>query len=336
MAASSAPCTSGKPPPQEQAVDAAGRAASDQGVERDDLRPGRLEGVEGVGVGERERGAPATARPGWAAPGRAAAPAVRACRTRRASADHGLQIDVRRRPLGQAVEGGADLRRVARRPAPGRDAGPATGRRRRGTGRRPPARRGARASRSIVSWPGGADRLSTTPATRDVGPEGGEAVYHGGDRLGHGGRRRRRAGPARRGAGATSAVDETVPSLRPVEETHHAFDDQHVAPCRGPAGERRHRVRAAQPGVEVPRRPSGREGVIARIDEVRAHLGGGRAVPGPAQGGHRARWRPSSSRPPSGCRPRPGGVRGALRSQRSGCQAGCPTCESVERPGRAR
>ncbi len=57
-----------------------------------------------------------------------------------------------------------------------------------------------------------------------------------------------------------------------VEETHDAFDDQQVRAGRRSRRERHDRLGPAQPGVDVARRTSAREGVVAGIDEVGSDL----------------------------------------------------------------
>src|SRR5262249_8107633 len=66
-------------------------------------------------------------------------------------------------------------------------------------------------------------------------------------------------------------------------------DDEHVGAQRGLGGERRHPFLAADPRVEVARRPPGGEGVVAGVDEVGPDLRGRDAHPAPLQRRHQAR-----------------------------------------------
>ena len=76
---------------------------------------------------------------------------------------------------------------------------------------------------------------------------------------------------------------------RPVEESHDALHHQEIGSGRGPAGQGADGVETAQPGVEVAGRTSAGEGVVAGIDEVRAHLRRRDPIAAPAQGGHQPR-----------------------------------------------
>ena len=237
----------GKPAADEQSVDGlAGAARCRQRVEGDDLRPGRLQGVEGVGVGEgegRDR-RPRATRIGGPGAGQRHRPGRR-CGRRAGQGHDGVQIDVAPAPTpGESLERAADLGRAARPPAPGPGAGRATGGRRRGAGRRGRgSRAAARASRSMASWVGEPTWLRTTPAIGTSGLEGGVAVDHGGHRVGHGRRRRPPAGPGPPGAGPRRRSRTTVPSPAPSKRPMTPSTISTSPPAAARAGEGGYRAR---------------------------------------------------------------------------------------------
>jgi hypothetical protein len=76
---------------------------------------------------------------------------------------------------------------------------------------------------------------------------------------------------------------------RPVEQSHHAFDDEHVGAAPGARRERRDRVGSTEPWVEVAGRAVARERVVAGVDEVGADLGAGGAHAAAGEGGEQPR-----------------------------------------------
>jgi hypothetical protein len=133
----------------------------------------------------------------------------------------------------------------------------------------------------------GADPVEHHSGHPHIRLEGGEAVDDGGDRCRHGrGVHHQHHGGVEQagdiGGGRRGAVGGAV------EEAHDPLHDEQAGPRRGPSGQGRDRLRPAQPGIEIARRPARGGGVVPRIDEIRTHLGPGRAVPGPPQGGQQA------------------------------------------------
>ena len=86
--------------------------------------------------------------------------------------------------------------------------------------------------------------------------------------------RRPRAPPEHRAGELPYAVPASGwPSARSVEETHDAFHDENVGPRAGPARQPGHGRFAADPTVEIARRPAGGQRVVPGVDEVGSHLG---------------------------------------------------------------
>ena len=74
----------------------------------------------------------------------------------------------------------------------------------------------------------------------------------------------------------------------PVEQAHHALDDSHLRPRRPVSEQRGDPVLADQYRIQVPARPPGGEGVIARVDVVGPDLERRHRGPAAAQRGHEA------------------------------------------------
>ena len=72
----------------------------------------------------------------------------------------------------------------------------------------------------------------------------------------------------------------------PVEQAHHALDDGHLRARRPVPEQRGDPVLADQHRIEVPARPPGREGVVARVDVVGPDLERRHRRPAAAQRGH--------------------------------------------------
>jgi hypothetical protein len=116
------------------------------------------------------------------------------------------------------------------------------------------------------------DTVEHDPRDPDAGIEGREAVNECGGRAAHRG-------------GVDDEHDGRVEQLghlggagrlsvgRPVEEPHHALDDEDVATVPGARRERGHGGRAAHPCVEIAWRPAGGESMKAGIDVVGTDLG---------------------------------------------------------------
>jgi hypothetical protein len=126
--------------------------------------------------------------------------------------------------------------------------------------------------------------IGTDPVQHDAGDahrtvERREPVHQRGDRARHRGgiddqNDRRLEQPGHVGGRGSNTVG------CPVEQSHHSLDDQDVAArCRA-SGERRDRLGAAHPRIEVAGAAPGRRRVIAGIDEVGTHLCRGRPVTG--------------------------------------------------------
>ena len=74
----------------------------------------------------------------------------------------------------------------------------------------------------------------------------------------------------------------------PVEQTHHPLHNQYVAPMGGPSGQWTNGLHTAHPGIKIAARAAGGQGVVAGVDEVRAHLGRRHPHSSRGQGGHQS------------------------------------------------
>ena len=279
----------------------AGRAGDVERVEDDRLDAGGAEQLLGLGVAEREGpstgdgdhgSAAARAGPVGVAEGRRGVPRRGLeLRCRAGDGEHVVEVDVLRHALGEQRDG-------LDRPVPlGGRHEPEVPRRRLDAGvpgehaehgyacrleRRP----------HLAHVAPGRGLVEDDAGDADPGLEGGEAVHDRGGRASHvadvegqhdGGARQRRDV---RGGGVAVAADP------PVEEAHDALDDGDVARAvRGGAvhEQRRDERLACEERVEVAPRSAGREGVVARVDEVGADLEARHRQPARPERCHEAR-----------------------------------------------
>ena len=289
LAARSAAWTSGNPPPAIRPDRAVGQGGIVRRVDRHGLDARGAEGVERVGVGEREGGPGGHGHPHGPArrhdPRRHRPPRRPTGREpcgRGARPPRGRPA---RPPRRRGGRGRRPPRPAARPPGPGRGGGRATSAGRRCGGRPAPAApSGASASRSSVSWPSDPTRLRTTPATRTAGSNPAKPATSAATEpdMALASTTSTTGASSRR---ATSAVDDGVPSDDPSNRPITPSTTSRSAPAAARAASGDDGVGAAQPGVEVAGRPAAGQGVVAGVDEVGPDLGRRRPVPGPPQRG---------------------------------------------------
>jgi hypothetical protein len=290
MAATGRPSTDlvsqSRPPPTTRPSTGSGSRPSARGSNATDLGAAGSARVEGVGVREREGPSGGNRDPdrwSWGGHGH---PIDREARRRLRQPGRGAEVDTFGDGDGQRGEGSLDARGFLGN----RDETEVTV---------APDEAVVPAERAENRYPDRCDRLSQhglmavgrDPVEHDGGQvncrvEGREAVDDGGDRAGHGfgvdyqeHRCVQEAGDVRGGRGR--AVRSAV------EQAHDPLDHQHVGALRT-SGEWSDGGGAAEPGVEVARRSAAGEGVVAGVDEVGAHLGGGGVVPGGPERGQEA------------------------------------------------
>ncbi len=120
---------------------------------------------------------------------------------------------------------------------------------------------------------------------------GGEAVHHGRGRAARGGRvhdqHDRGGGQPGRMGGRGEVRGLAGPRHRhPVEQAHHPFDDGDVGAVGAVGEQGADAFLAAEHGVEVAPGAAGGQGVVARVDVVRADLVRGDPQAAGGQGGH--------------------------------------------------
>ena len=278
----------------------AGRSVSVIGSKVTGSRPAACSSSSVSAYRKVKAGPPATATTGRGA-GRTASGARRAADgldrvprpavelgSRSGDLEHGVEVDVVGDQRGEPVDGGAGLVPLLRRHEP-----EVTGRRLdRGVARQHAEHRhpgGLERRPGLAQVPGRAGPVEHDPGHADRRVEGGEPVHDRGRGAG------RVADVDRehdRGAGERGHVRrraETVAAESPVEEPHDALDDGDVGGAVGPRGVQQQRLDeclAAEHRVEVAPGAAGREGVVARVDEVGPDLEAADGVPGGAQGSH--------------------------------------------------